>query len=160
MPYTRSYNSLEEFLTKHAAKIHIQEGECWLWLAAKNRAGYGQIRIGNSMKYAHRVTYELSHGISGTSCDIHHKCHKRACINPEHLELMKKSVHATIHKTKKFTPSETYKMVLMYNSGLSLKRIARIFLISQYLVTRILRENFVEIKPTCRDYIEYENAIR
>ena len=65
-------------------------GPCWLWLGAKSKAGYGQIRTGGVLDYAHRVSYELAHRLKLPKDDRHHHidhlCRNHACVNPDHLE--------------------------------------------------------------------------
>lgn len=63
--------------------------ECWIWLGAKVRGGYGQ--IGDTTKdrhvMAHRVAWELYKGaVPEKMCVFHKKeCGNRACVNPAHL---------------------------------------------------------------------------
>ena len=70
-----------------------KSGECWTWTASKNQSGYGQFRsaVGNS---ASRFSYMLIHGPiprtndHGVRLHIDHLCRNRACVNPDHLELV------------------------------------------------------------------------
>ncbi len=67
-------------------KIDIVVGGCWTWLAALSKDGYGQVRNGGAMRYAHRVVYELLVGEIRDDLDLDHLCRNRACVNPAHLE--------------------------------------------------------------------------
>lgn len=63
--------------------------ECWPWLAAKQRNGYGCIGRGGKyggMYRAHRVSYELAYGPIPKGLTIDHLCKRRDCVNPAHLE--------------------------------------------------------------------------
>lgn len=41
-----------------ASKVDA-DGECWLWTASVNQAGYGQLNWKKKIQRAHRVIYEL-----------------------------------------------------------------------------------------------------
>jgi hypothetical protein len=59
---------------------------CWVWRGAVNGAGYGIIRVGETVQYIHRLMYALCHGAAPEGKVIHHTCHVITCINPAHLE--------------------------------------------------------------------------
>lgn len=60
---------------------------CWLWTAATNLQGYGRVRIGQTHRYAHRVSWGLYVGNIPSGLSICHRCDTPACVNPEHLFL-------------------------------------------------------------------------
>ena len=60
--------------------------ECWLWPGSKKPDGYGQVRHGGRMQYAHRVAYELHVGPIPDGQVLDHICHERDCFNPRHLQ--------------------------------------------------------------------------
>jgi hypothetical protein len=60
--------------------------ECWLWLAGRDKGGYGQIRINGKTERSNRIAYFLAYG--PTALQVCHKpivCHTPACCNPNHL---------------------------------------------------------------------------
>lgn len=77
-------SSAERFEAKYTRG---QEDECWLWTAVKDRGGYGSFGVEGKMTGAHRVAYELAVGPIPDGLEVDHKCHTRACVNPDHLRL-------------------------------------------------------------------------
>lgn len=75
---------------------------CWLWTAAQNGAGYGQLRVNRSSNvYAHRFAYELLVGPIPEGLQLDHLCRVRNCCNPDHLEAVTPKVN-----TNRSTASE------------------------------------------------------
>jgi len=64
-----------------------KSGNCWIWMAAKNEKGYGKFSVGRSMKRAHRFSWEMVNGPIPAGALLDHRCHNRACVNPDHLRL-------------------------------------------------------------------------
>lgn len=60
------------------------ENNCWLWQLSTNR-GYGQIRVKDKMKKAHRVSYEEFIGPIPNGLLVRHVCNNTICLNPFHL---------------------------------------------------------------------------
>jgi hypothetical protein len=60
---------------------------CWLWTGGKHRAGYGSISHGSVRDTAHHYAYVITHGPVPKGLVIRHRCHVRACCNPDHLIL-------------------------------------------------------------------------
>lgn len=62
-----------------------QSGECWLWTACQDGAGYGMLKVNRKMRKVHRLSYELNVGPIPQGLWIDHKCYNRACVKPDHL---------------------------------------------------------------------------
>lgn len=71
-------------IIKQNIKIDPKTG-CWNWQKSLSSSGYGQKRIdGIQYNNIHRYVYSLYNEI-GPKEVVRHKCHNRACCNPEHL---------------------------------------------------------------------------
>jgi len=79
-------------------KVFKTDG-CWLWQGAMKRE-YGGFWNGSKYELAHRFAYryykneEIPEGKQ-----LHHKCEKTRCVNPEHLELV--TCRQNLMKSKK-----------------------------------------------------------
>jgi len=70
----------EQRFWKHVSKTPY----CWLWQGALNNSGYGSFRgVG-----AHRWAYEHFRDAIPAGFEIDHLCRNKACVNPDHLELV------------------------------------------------------------------------
>lgn len=67
---------------------------CWLWMLRLNGSGYGSLTIGSRLDGTrkvlgvHRVAYEIFKGAIPEGLEIDHNCQNKACVNPDHLEVV------------------------------------------------------------------------
>lgn len=61
--------------------------ECWIWLGAKDKDGYGTFSLQNVKNKAHRISYFLEYGQYDENLQVLHICDVPSCINPYHLFL-------------------------------------------------------------------------
>lgn len=62
------------------------EGDCLVWTAYRNEAGYGKFRVNGRSVRAHRYAYERLVGPIPVGLVLDHLCRNPACVNPDHLE--------------------------------------------------------------------------
>ncbi len=67
---------------------------CWVWLAQKNREGYGRFKFAGNPLAAHRVGYEMIVGSIGDGLVADHLCVTPGCVNPHHIELVSSRVNS------------------------------------------------------------------
>ncbi len=69
--------------------------DCILWEGRLNSTGYGAV---GSKRLAHRIAWVEANGRPiPDGHQIHHTCHVRACVNPDHLECLTPLEHNRIH---------------------------------------------------------------
>lgn len=77
-------------------RIEIDEDH-WMWCGSVRPSGYGQTwsRAPWSSMLAHRAVYEAAHG--RVPPELHHSCHVKLCVNPDHLVPIDHARHTTLH---------------------------------------------------------------
>lgn len=68
----------------------VQQGhpdQCWLWIAARDKDGYGRFFLNGQTRRAHRVSYEIVHGPIPDELETLHSCDNPPCVNPNHISV-------------------------------------------------------------------------
>lgn len=68
-----------------------QETGCWIWQRGINAYGYGRAYDKGKTVQAHRLFYERKYGPIPDGLDPDHLCRNRACVNPDHMELVSRA---------------------------------------------------------------------
>ena len=74
---------LSDLPERISAKIR-EEGDCWVWIGARDPLGYGRVTWQRRTVFSHRLVVQLLGGDPGKELD--HLCRNSSCCNPAHLE--------------------------------------------------------------------------
>jgi hypothetical protein len=76
-----------------ADPLATAEGECWLWTAGLNDAGYGRFRVFGDQRAAHRVAFKDFGKKLPDDLSADHLCRIHACVRPSHVEAVTHAVN-------------------------------------------------------------------
>ena len=152
---------------RFARYMHPAGDACWMWYGAKNQHGYGVIGRGGRGRgtaKAHRVSYEMFHGVTLTPGQVlMHRCDNPARINPWHLTIGTHADNAADMRAKgrdvappvfrgmrnrasKLNDSSVIEIFEMRARGQPVSAIARHFDVDRHTVTNVLnRKNWNHI---------------
>ena len=87
------------FLKRFHKKYIMPHGifGCWIWIAHKNKDGYGKIKSGRYKCHdcftASRISHEIYKGVVLPELQIDHLCREKSCVNPFCLEVVTPKVN-------------------------------------------------------------------
>lgn len=67
--------------------------KCWIWKGFIHKSGYGSAAKDGKYIRAHRLFYERHVGPIPLKMVVDHLCRVKACVNPEHLEVVSNAVN-------------------------------------------------------------------
>lgn len=68
-----------------------------IWTGNLGLSGYGRIHIDGDLFMVHRLVKALHDKRPYRGLIVHHECHRRACINPDHLKILTAAEHSKLH---------------------------------------------------------------
>lgn len=81
---TRWTKTLEERFWDKVNKTN----DCWLWIAATDSHGYGQMWTEPRKQPAHRISWQIANGPIPAGMFLDHLCFTHLCVRPAHLRLV------------------------------------------------------------------------
>lgn len=88
------YNTRPITLTKEAEERFQRNifpepnSGCWLWGGYYGHGSYGSFHFQGKQYRAHRISFTIHRGKIPPGKHIDHLCKNRACVNPDHLEVV------------------------------------------------------------------------
>jgi len=125
-----------------------EDDECWPYMGALTKDGYGQIGIDKKVLYAHRVVFELFYLFKPNIC--RHICDNPKCCNPRHLingnrrdnsrDMVKRgrSTKGEKNPAAKITQETVNKIRMRKEKGFSVRQIAEEFALKTHHVYKIV----------------------
>jgi hypothetical protein len=114
---------------------------CWVWTAHRDTKGYGRVsRAGYDRAY--RWIWSLYHGDVPPGKQLDHLCRNRACVNPDHLEVVTNAENARRGARAKLTSLLAEEIRERYKSGgVSQPQLARQYGVSQKTIWGVVSGN-------------------
>lgn len=81
---------------KPAVSVDSETG-CWIWQGALTSKGYPQRRTDKNQELVHRAVFEFCTRPLEAGEQVHHRCERKSCVNPAHLEAHPHLTHARHH---------------------------------------------------------------
>lgn len=111
--------------------------KCWFWLLSTNEKGYGLKSYKGKTRKAHRVYFEVHHGVKLAPHEqLDHLCENESCVNPAHLEIVDNLTNQKRKSTLKISP-EKVAAIIALKGQLSQQKIADKFKLSRRYVREI-----------------------
>ena len=129
-------------------KVKIgRPNQCWTWIGriAQWGNGYGHFDINHRPHFAHRISYELAHGmILFKKLFVCHHCDNPSCVNPNHLflgtnldNIMDATKKGRVSKGEKHCHAKLNEKDIIEIRKLMSKKIPRKFIMNKFNITSI-----------------------
>lgn len=83
---------------------------CWVWQGHVNASGYGVVNDGGQTRLAYAVYHDRVKTAPGEGEQRDHLCRVRACVNPDHIEVVPAAVNVQRGRLAKVTADQVREM--------------------------------------------------
>jgi CxxC motif-containing protein len=83
-------------IVRFMERVNVIPGGCWEWTGTIGTGGYGYMWFKGRNATAHRIALALFGEGVPDGMHVHHKCHNRGCVRPDHLEILSPTDHARL----------------------------------------------------------------
>ncbi len=100
---------------------------CWIWRRSLSRKGYGWRKYRGRNTGAHRIAWIEAGREIPSGLQLDHLCRQRACVNPDHLELVTLTENVRRGANTKLSPDDVRRIRAAAADGEPKLHIARRF---------------------------------
>lgn len=144
-------NKLGQFMKKEL-RYKVDHNGCWIWQLTKHYKGYGELRVGDKKQKAHRFYYEQYKDKIPKRMQLDHLCRVRACVNPEHLEIVTPRENVQRGNLTKLNNFEVLTIRTLYKTGeIVMQALANLFGVTKSQIFRIINNH---------SWINHKNFLR
>lgn len=125
----------------------IDENGCWIWQLSLSVDGYASYEVNKKYISGHRYYYEKYKGKIPDGFQLDHLCGNRACVNPDHLEIVSQTENIRRGKHTKLNKGDVLKIKKIYETRkYTQNEIAKMFNVCQGTITHIItKRNWTDI---------------